>query len=108
MIPEDYTTFLPSFTILEPIVECFQGDIAEAVSEMICLTFFVDSEVSITECGPAICAIADVFAMYLQWYPKHPSLTIGVTVLFANFPIHGNFILATHHGRQTLLFCMSL
>ncbi|KAF8233361.1 hypothetical protein L208DRAFT_1377294 [Tricholoma matsutake] len=70
----DYSVSLPPFEILEPVLQCIEGDIPEAVAETIRVTFFVDGEVLITECRPAICAVADVLTTYLATYPKHPSL----------------------------------
>jgi hypothetical protein len=70
----DYAVFLPPFEILEPMLQRVKGDIPEAVAETICVIFFVDGEVLITECGPAICAVADVLTTYLVTYPEHPSL----------------------------------
>jgi hypothetical protein len=62
LIPDDalmspYTVFLLPFEILEHVLQRANGDIPEAITETIHVTFFVDGEVLISECGPAICAV---------------------------------------------------
>ena len=59
---------------MTPVLQRIGGDIAEAVAETIHVAFFVDGEVVITEHGPAVCAVVDVLMIYLEKYPKHPSL----------------------------------
>ena len=70
----DYAEFLPPFEILTPVLQRIGGDIAEAVAETIHVAFFMDGEVLISECGPAVCAVVDVLTTYLEKYPEHPSL----------------------------------
>jgi hypothetical protein len=74
-VASDYATFLPPFEIMDPVIQCVGGDIAEAVAETIQVTFTGDREISITERGPAVCAVVDVLTTYLDKFPEHPSLT---------------------------------